>query len=111
MADTNKRENSSDESGKKKAGRSTNDAIDYLKRKCAKDHDFKEKELDLRKRELQLAADRQAQAAEQQQTMMKAFMSQMQEQAQQQQSLQAIFVSQQQQLNKILIALIENKKA
>ena len=81
MADTKKRENSNDESGKKKVRRSTNDAIDYLKQKCTKDHDLKEKELDLRKRELDLAADRQAQAAEQQQTMMKAFMSQMQEQA------------------------------
>ena len=37
---------------------------------------MKEKELDLRKRELELAADRQVQAAEQQQTIMKAFMSQ-----------------------------------
>lgn len=33
---------------------------------------MKEKELDLRKKELELAADRQAQAAQQQQTMMKA---------------------------------------
>ena len=112
MADIKKREHSSDESGKKKVRRSTNDAIDrYLKQKSTKDHDLKEKELDLRKRELELAGDRQAQAAEQQQTMMKALMSQMQEQAQQQQSLQAMLVEQQQQQNKILMALLENKKA
>lgn len=115
MGDTKKRENSNDESGvangKKKVRRSTNDAIDYLKQKSTKDHDLKEKELDLRKRELELAADRQAQAAEQQQTIMKTFMSQMQEQVQQQQSLQAMLMAQQQQQNKILMALIENKKA
>jgi len=62
-------------------------ALNAIKQKCTKDHDLKEKELDLRKREVELAVDRQAQAAEQQQTMMKAFMSQLQEQAQQQQSL------------------------
>ena len=115
MGDTKKRENSNDESGiangKKKVRRSTNDAIDYLKQKSTKDHDLKEKELDLRKRELELAADRQAQAAEQQQTIMKTFMSQMQEQVQQQQSLQAMLMAQQEQQNKILMALIENKKA
>ena len=43
MADTKKREHSSDESGKKKVRRSTNDAIDYLKQKSTKDHDLKEK--------------------------------------------------------------------
>jgi len=110
MADTEKRKNSNDESGKKKV-RSTIDAIDYLKKKCTKDHDLKEKELDLRKGELELAADRQTQAAEQQLTMMRTFMIQMQEQARQQQSLQAMFEAQQQQQNKILMALIENKKA
>ena len=72
---------------------------------------MKEKELDLRKRELELAADRQAQAAEEQQTIMKTFMSQMQEQVQKQQSLQAMLMAQQEQQNKILMALIENKKA
>ena len=67
---------------------------------------MKEKELDLRKGELELAADRQAQAAEQKLTMMRAFMIQMQEQAR-----QAMFEAQHQQQNKILMALIENKKA
>ena len=79
MADTKKRENMNDESGivngKKKVRRSTNDAIDCLKQKSIKDHDLKEKELDLRKRELELALDRQGQAAEQQQTKMKACRS------------------------------------
>ena len=53
--------------------------------------------MDLKEKELELAADRQGQAAEQQKTMMKAFMSQMQEQAQQQQSLQAMLIAQHQQ--------------
>ena len=51
MGDTKKRENSNDESGlangKKKVRRSTNEGIDYLKQKSTKDHDLKEKELDL----------------------------------------------------------------
>lgn len=38
---------------KKKVRKSTNDAIAYLKQKSTKDHDLKEKELDLRKTELQ----------------------------------------------------------
>ena len=58
MPDTKKRENLNDESGiangKKKVRRSTSDAIDYLKQKSIKNHDLKEKELDLRKRELEL---------------------------------------------------------
>ena len=83
----------------------------HLKQKSIKDHDLKEKQLDLRKRELELASDRQGQAAEQQQTMMKAFMSQMQKQAHLQMSLQAMLITQQQQQNKILMALIKNKKA
>ena len=109
MADTKKRENDESDSGngRKKVRRSTSDTIYYLKEKSAKDHDLKEKELELRKRELELAADKQTQAAQQQDSMMRAFMSQMQEQ---QQSLQALLITQQQQQNKILMALMENKK-
>ena len=109
MADTKKRETDESDSGngRKKVRRSTSDTIDYLQEKSAKDHDLKEKELELMKRELELAADKQTQAAQQQESMMRAFMSQMQEQ---QQSLQAMLITQQQQQNKILMALMENKK-
>ena len=109
MADTKKRENDESDSGneRKKVRRSTSDTIDFLKEKSAKDRDSKEKELELRKRELELAADKQIQAAQQQDSMMRAFMSQMLEQ---QQSLQAMLITQHQQHNKILMALMENKK-
>ena len=109
MADTKKRENDESDSGngRKKVRRSTSDTIDFLKEKSAKDHDLKEKDIELRKRELELAADKHTQAAQQQNSMMRAFMSQMQEQ---QQSLQAMLITQQQQQNKILMALMENKK-
>ena len=50
---------------------------------------------------MELAADKQAQAAQQQDSTMCAFMSLMQEQ---QQSLQAMLITQQQQQNKILMA-------
>ena len=93
MADTKKRETDESDSGngKKKVRRSTSDTIDYLKEKSAKDHDLKEKELELMKRELELATDKQTQAAQQQHSIMRAFMSQMQEQ---QQSLQAMLITQ-----------------
>ena len=109
MADTKKRENDESDSGneRKKVRRSTSDTIDFLKENSATDHDLKEKELELRKRELELAPDKQTQAAQQQDSMMRAFMSQMLEQ---QQSLQAMLITQQQQQNKILMALMENKK-
>lgn len=50
MADIKKRENDESDSGngRKKVRRSTSDTIDFLTEKSAKDHDLKEKEIELR---------------------------------------------------------------
>lgn len=54
---------------------------------------------------MELAAGKQTQAAQQQDSMMPAFMTQTQEQ---QHSLQAMLITQQQQQKKTLMALMEN---
>lgn len=97
----------------KRARRSTSDAIDYLKEKATKEYSLKQQEIELRKKELEIAAgkeqantEQQEKASQQQQDMMAAMMNQMQQQQQQQQSLQAMFIAQQQQQNQLLMAMM-----
>lgn len=101
-----------DDGGKKpaKVRRSTADAVEYLREKSERDMDFKKEELGIRKREMEMAAEKQDQYYKQQQATFTAMMNQMQQQQQQQQGLQALLLSQQQQQNKILLALIQNNK-
>ena len=96
-----------------KVRRRTADAIDYLKMRSEKEEEYKKQELDVRKKELQIAAEKQEQANKDQQTMLAAMITQMQQQQQQQQqqqALQAMLLVQQENQSKILMALIENKK-
>lgn len=94
---------------KTKVRRSTADVIEYLTNKSEMDRDYKKEELEIRKREIELAADKQDQAQKQQQTMLTAMMGQMQQQQQQQQSMQSMLIAQQQQQSKMLMSLMEKK--
>ena len=94
---------------KTKVRRSTADVIEYLTKKTEMEKDYKKEELEIRKREIELAAEKQDQTNQQQQNMLTAMMSQMQQQQQQQQAMQAMLISQQQQQAKMLMSLMEKR--
>ena len=70
---------------KPKVRRSTEAAVDYLTEKSEKERELRKEELQLKKRELELTAAKQDEAAKQQQTMFASLMQQMERQQQQQQ--------------------------
>ncbi|XP_028412849.1 caldesmon-like [Dendronephthya gigantea] len=99
---------------KKRVRRSTSDAISYLQVKAEKEYSLRLEEINLRKKELETAAEREKAKAEhqenqsqQQQDAILAMMQQMQQQQQNQQNLQAMLMTQQQQQNQMLMALME----
>ena len=94
---------------KSKVRRSTADVIDYLRERSNNESECKKGELEVRKREIEVQAEKQDQACKQQQTMFSASMAQMQQQ-QSQQNLQALLVAQQQQQSKLLMEFMENNK-
>ena len=99
---------------KKRVRRSVNDAIGYLQEKAEKDYSLKMEEMNLRKKELETAAERdkakaehQERISQQQQETLITMLKQMQQQQQNQQNLQAMLIAQQQQQNQILMALMD----
>ena len=99
---------------KKRVRRSVNDAIGYLQEKAEKDYSLKMEEMNLRKKELETAAERdkakaehQEKISQQQQETLITMLKQMQQQQQNQQNLQAMLIAQQQQQNQILMALMD----
>lgn len=97
---------------KKKLRRSRNDAIAYLKQKSTKDHDLKEKELDLRKTELQSLLQIDKLKLQNNNNHDESFIYESNAgTGAATKSLQVMPMTQQQQENKILMPLIENKKA
>lgn len=96
---------------KKKVRKSTNDAIAYLKQKSTKDHDLKEKELDLRKTELQSLLQIDKLKLQNNNNHDESFYESNAGTGAATKSLQVMPMTQQQQENKILMPLIENKKA
>ena len=93
----------------KKVRKSTADVFEYLSKKSEKDMDFKREELEVRKREVELASCKQDESQKQQQTILTAMMTQMQQQQQSQQAITAMLVQQQQQQTKVLMSLMEKK--
>ena len=90
---------------RKKRVRSVNDAIGYS---------LKIEEMNVRKKELETAAERdktkaehQEKISQQQQETLITMLKQMEEQQQNQQNLQAMLIAQQQQQNQILMALMD----
>lgn len=103
---------------KKRVRRSTSDAISYLQSKAEKEHTLRLEEISLRKKELEMAAERektksehQENLSQQQQETILAMMQQMQQQQQNQQNLQAMLMAQQQQQNQILMALMDRNSS
>ena len=86
---------------KKRVRRSVNDAIGYLQEKAEKDYSLKMEEMNLRKKELETAAERdkakaenQERISQQQQETLITMLKQMQQQQQNQQNLQAMLIVQ-----------------
>ena len=75
---------------KPKIRRSTADDIDYLREKSSNEKEYRKEELDIRKREIQLQAEKQDQTQRQQQAMFSAMMAQIQQQQQQQQNMMSL---------------------
>ncbi|XP_068761324.1 caldesmon-like [Montipora capricornis] len=75
---------------KPKIRRSTADAIDYLREKSSNEREYRKEELEIRKREIQLQAEKQDQTQRQQQAMFSAMMAQIQQQQQQQQNMMSL---------------------
>lgn len=75
---------------KPKIRRSTADAIDYLREKSSNEKEYRKEELEIRKREIQLQAEKQDQTQRQQQAMFSAMMAQIQQQQQQQQNMMSL---------------------
>ena len=99
----------------KRVQRIVNDAIGYLQEKAEKDYSLKMEEMNLRKKELETAAEKAKAKAEhqekisqqQQETLITMLKEMLQQQQQNQQNLQAMLIAQQQQQNEILIALMD----
>lgn len=65
---------------KPKIRRSTADAIEYLREKSTNEREHRKEELEIRKREIQLQAEKQDQTQRQQEAMFSALMAQIQQQ-------------------------------
>ena len=78
-----KGDNGENREKKPKIRLSTADAIDYLREKSSNEREYRKEELDIRKREFQLQAEKQDQTQRQQWATFSAMMGQIQQQQQQ----------------------------
>lgn len=97
----------------KRARRGVGDVVGYLQEKATKEYSLKVEELEIRKKELETAAERekaksehQEKLSQQQQDTMLSLVNQMQQQQQHQQNMQAMLVAQQQQQNQMLMSIM-----
>ena len=90
---------------RKKARRSTANVMEFLSCKAEKEIEFKNEELEVRKKELDLASSKQDQHQKQQEGMMAVMINQMQQQQQQQQAVTSMLLQQQ----KMFMAFMDKK--
>ena len=90
---------------RKKARRSTANVMEFLSCKAEKEIEFKKEELEVRKKELDLASSKQDQHQKQQEGMMAVMINQMQQQQQQQQAVTSMLLQQQ----KMFMAFMDKK--
>lgn len=106
VSQTNRRlsEEGEDWTNNKRRRRSGNDTIEFLRERSQTERVLREKELELKK----IQVEEQAKAAQQTQKQMSDMMQLMQQQQQQMQAMQTMLLQQQQQQGQALLSLIEN---
>lgn len=106
VGETKKRKNDEEdgEKNQKRTRRSGADTVEYLREKSKIEKDLREKELEIKKAEVQEQVKRGEDARQQMQDMLTA----MQQQQLQNQNVQTMLMQQQQQQNLAILALIEN---
>lgn len=106
VSQTNRRlsEEGEDWRNNKRRRRSGNDTIEFLRERSQTERVLREKELELKK----IQVEEQAKAAQQAQRQMSEMMQLMQQQQQQMQAMQTMLLQQQQQQGQALLSLIES---
>ncbi|XP_073721214.1 uncharacterized protein [Misgurnus anguillicaudatus] len=106
VSQTNRRlsEEGEDWTNNKRRRRSGNDTIEFLRERSQAERVLREKELELKK----IQVEEQAKAAQQTQKQISDMMQLMQQQQQQMQAMQTMLLQQQQQQGQALLGLIEN---